>query len=67
MEKQKKSYNKFIHILTSIVFYTVIFTWLAFTVSNQHVKKNSDIATIFGQGMLSAQSSSMGTCAHLLR
>jgi len=59
MEKQKKFYNKFIHILTSMVFYTVIFTWLAFTVSNFHVKETSDIANIFGQGMLSVQSNSM--------
>jgi len=60
MEKQSKHrYSKLIHIFTSIVFYTVIFTWLAFTVSNLHVNQTSDIAHIFGQGVLSAQSSSM--------
>ena len=58
-------FKKILRASLNVVFYTIIIALLAFSVSNISVKKDNDIANLFGTGFLSVQSDSMeGTDAH---
>lgn len=50
--------KKSFHIVSTLLFYAVIFLMLLFTVANIHVRQNSDIANVFGSGFHSIQSES---------
>jgi len=61
----KKLVRKVLRVSLNVVFYTIIVALLAFSVSNISVKKDNDIANLFGVGFLSVQSDSMeGTAEH---
>jgi len=62
---KSKLVSKITRISLNVLFYTIIITLLAFSVSNISVKKENDIANLFGYGFLSVQSDSMeGTEDH---
>lgn len=56
---KSKLVSKITRISLNTLFYTIIIALLAFSVSNISVKKENDIANLFGYGFLSVQSDSM--------
>ncbi|HBG33311.1 MAG: signal peptidase I [Tenericutes bacterium GWC2_39_45] len=61
----QKLVKKVLRVSLNVVFYTIVIALLAFSVSNISVKKDNDIANLFGVGFLSVQSDSMeGTQEH---
>ncbi|MFH0766583.1 MAG: signal peptidase I [Bacillota bacterium] len=60
MEKSKqKLTTRILKISVNMIFYLVIVLLLVFSLANIQVKKENDIANIFGRGFLSVQSESM--------
>ena len=60
MEKSKQKLAlRIIKISVNTLFYIVIAVLLVFSVANIQVKKENDIANVFGRGFLSVQSESM--------
>lgn len=60
MEKSKKKLaKKIMSISVNTIFYIVIVLLLVFSLANIQVKKENDIANIFGRGFLAVQSESM--------
>ncbi len=57
--KVQSRFKKAIRIFLNVLFYTVIVLLLVFSIANIKVKKENNIANIFGMGMLSVQSDSM--------
>lgn len=51
--------KKSFHVVATVLFYVVIFLLLLFTVANTNVRRNSDIANVFGSGFYSVQSDSI--------
>lgn len=58
-EKQKSTTKKVLSISLNSLFYLIIILLLIFSLANIKVKKENDIANIFGTGFLSVQSNSM--------
>jgi signal peptidase len=60
MEQPQVSLTKrIIKIVLNVLFYTAIVFLLVFSIANMQVKRDDNIANIFGIGMLSVQSNSM--------
>ncbi len=60
MENEKKSTpKKVLSITLNSLFYMIIVVLLIFSLANIKVKKENDIANVFGLGFLSVQSNSM--------
>ena len=59
MEQQTNKTKKIISISLNVLFYAVIVFLLVFSIANMKVKRDDDIANIFGTGLLSVQSNSM--------
>lgn len=57
--KQKATTKKVLSISLNSLFYLIIVLLLIFSIANIQVKKENDIANIFGSGFLSVQSNSM--------
>ncbi|MBU1093884.1 MAG: signal peptidase I [Firmicutes bacterium] len=53
--------NHVFHYIKKILFFSVIFVFLFFTVANIQVNRNNDIAHVLGSGFLSAQTDSMNS------
>jgi signal peptidase I len=60
-----KLVKKIARVSLNVIFYSIIVLLLAFSIANISVKKDNDIANLFGIGFLSVQSDSMeGTLEH---
>lgn len=58
-EKSSGKKNKSIFRILNILFYTIIIVLVLFSIANIQIKRENDIANIFGIGFLAVQSDSM--------